>query len=304
MYHRVAVIAADPWQLAVGPERFESQLRVLREHVDFVPLASLRDQLRVGRRARPVVAVTFDDGHLDNLENAKPVLDRYEVPATVFVTTGWTGRNEGFWWDRLAQVLLSPRPLPEQLGVAWGTRHFSWSDRALSDPGNRGARARWRLHDALWRELRESTEPDRNQAIAALADWAGLEGLRSDAGRPMNEGELRQLAADGLVDIGAHSISHPRLSSLSAEEKAREIHESRDRCASVLGRAPVAFAYPFGAHDPECVERVREAGFRIAVTTREELCWQPDEPLLTSRIAVTDLDGDRLLARLRWLWLP
>jgi len=40
------------------------------------------------------------------------------------------------------------------------------------------------------------------------------------------------------------------------------------------------------------------------VTTREDLCWQSDDPLLTPRVAVTDLAGDRLLARLRWLWLP
>ncbi len=139
MYHRIARVETDPWDLCVRPEHFESQIGMLCEQVDLVPLTELRSQLRKGRESRPVVAITFDDGYVDNLTVAKPVLDRFDAPATVFIATGQIGRRSEFWWDRLAKLVLPERALPSDLELGTANERFRASRRATR--GRRHSRA-------------------------------------------------------------------------------------------------------------------------------------------------------------------
>jgi peptidoglycan/xylan/chitin deacetylase (PgdA/CDA1 family) len=86
MYHRVANLPAYD-QLTVSPSRFERQMRQLAEGHQVVSLAEGLQALAAGPLRRPLVAVTFDDGYLDNLSEAAPILAYHGIPATVFVTT-------------------------------------------------------------------------------------------------------------------------------------------------------------------------------------------------------------------------
>lgn len=86
MYHRVADLPEFD-QLTVSPRRFEQQMRQLATSSRVVSLADGLRALREGGPREPLVAVTFDDGYLDNLVEAAPVLLRHAIPATVFVTT-------------------------------------------------------------------------------------------------------------------------------------------------------------------------------------------------------------------------
>src|SRR5215467_4451596 len=90
MYHRIAELQSDPWGLAVSPRHFAEHLEVLRRHGQPRPLAQTVKALqRQGLPGGRPLVVTFDDGYADNLYNAAPLLDRYDVPATVFLTTGY-----------------------------------------------------------------------------------------------------------------------------------------------------------------------------------------------------------------------
>jgi peptidoglycan/xylan/chitin deacetylase (PgdA/CDA1 family) len=104
LYHRVAELESDPQQLAVTPARFEEQLRVLRATCTPVALADVPRLLRARKLPKRPVAVTFDDGYRDNLHEAKPLLERHGVPATVFVASGYVGRGTEFWWDELERL--------------------------------------------------------------------------------------------------------------------------------------------------------------------------------------------------------
>jgi peptidoglycan/xylan/chitin deacetylase (PgdA/CDA1 family) len=119
----------------------------------------------------------------------------------------------------------------------------------------------------------------------------------------MNAQELRQLAAGGLVDVGAHPVTHPRLSRLSLEEQVTEIERSRADCRGILGYDPVAFSYPNGDYAAESVELVRRAGFALACDSRADLAWEGDDAHRIPRISVREETGDVLSRRLRWFWL-
>lgn len=303
MYHRVATPRHDPWRLSVSPETFESQMRALREDFDVLPLTELRSNLRVGRRSRPVAALTFDDGYRDNLTVAKAILERYAMPATVFVSTGFVGRTDGFWWDRLSQAVLGDQPLPERFVVDGPSLGFEYADSALSDRSSRGRRARTRLHDRLWTWLCDQTDADKERVLEQLERWCGRSPAADLDGRPMTVQELRQLVAGGLMDVGAHTVTHPRLSQLPAAAQAAEIERSLAGCREILGRRPVAFSYPNGDYTPESVELVRRAGFALACDSRADLVWAGDDALRVPRISVQNESGSALLRRLRWFWL-
>ncbi|MFY9558249.1 MAG: polysaccharide deacetylase family protein, partial [Blastocatellia bacterium] len=101
LYHRVGDADSDPWQLAVTPQHFDEQLQVLRKYA--WPLSLRELSTAHGRNWHPGrrVVITFDDGYADNLTAAKPLLEKHDIPATVFIATGYTGADREFWWDEL-----------------------------------------------------------------------------------------------------------------------------------------------------------------------------------------------------------
>src|SRR5262245_6982 len=116
MYHRVSDLACDPWSRAVAPDRFAEQLAVLRDHAQDLQVCRLTDLASPGRPQRQVV-ITFDDGYADNLFEARPLLERYDCPATVFLVSGDIDGTREFWWDELSQIFLEPNTLPESLDL-------------------------------------------------------------------------------------------------------------------------------------------------------------------------------------------
>ncbi len=83
LYHRVTDVDSDPWSLCVTPDHFAEHLEVLRKYTHPMRLQQLAQGLYRRQRAGRPVAITFDDGYADNLQNAKPLLERYDIPATV-----------------------------------------------------------------------------------------------------------------------------------------------------------------------------------------------------------------------------
>ena len=106
MYHRIADEPVDPWGLAVSPARFEEQLQVLRRTRHPLPLTDFVHRLVAGTLPARAVALTFDDGYADNLFAGKPRLVAADIPATVFLATGYLDRTGEFWWDELARLIL------------------------------------------------------------------------------------------------------------------------------------------------------------------------------------------------------
>ena len=100
-FHRVKN-SARPEGLTIDVPMFERYCRFFRDHFHVVPLRDIVTRLEQGRRLNRELAITFDDGYLDNFDNAAPVLERMSLPATFFVVTRWIGTNIVPWWDAAA----------------------------------------------------------------------------------------------------------------------------------------------------------------------------------------------------------
>lgn len=319
LYHRVATPEADPWSLAVSPAHFDEHMAVLRRRAAVVPLDALPALLARRDAPRRCVAVTFDDGYADNLHAALPVLERHEVPATVFVTTGAVD-GPGFWWDRLERLLLGAGTLPARLEMtvlgarrewsldgwtSWSAverrRHRAWRS------GHPAPTPRHALFMELWSLLQTSVPAVRDRVVAELERWASATPDGGD-GAPLGRDDLVRLGAHPLVGVGAHTVSHPRLSALAPGEQSTEVVESRRYLEELLGRPVHSFAYPHGRpgdYTPDTVRVVREAGFTRACVNQPGTIGVNGDPFATPRAYVTDVDGGAFERHLsRWLRAP
>lgn len=316
MYHRITDARPDPWDCCVSPQHFAEQLAVLRRKFRPVPLAQLMqavtdDQPSVFSR-RPV-AVTFDDGYADNLHTAKPLLERYEIPATVFVTSGHIGRRREFWSDELEALLLQPGPLPLQfqLSISGHSVEMTAAESAsdnLSFPQWRAAQG----HDPtprhrLYRELYPLLQPLEDSARAQLLDeirrQTGTSQVVRETHRFLDADELRTLAAGDLIEIGGHAATHPMMSRLSGDRQLDEITEGKSFLEELLHRRLTSFAYPYGDYGADSPALVREAGFVRACATRRGVVRPDSDCFALPRVQVKDWHGKEFAAWLtHWLY--
>ena len=95
-YHRIAGSIRDEYEVCVTPQHIEQRIEMVRNNTQPIRLSKLTQNLRERSVVAKSLAITFDDGDADNLYHAKAILEKYEVPATVFVCTGNVGKE--FWW--------------------------------------------------------------------------------------------------------------------------------------------------------------------------------------------------------------
>jgi peptidoglycan/xylan/chitin deacetylase (PgdA/CDA1 family) len=314
LYHRVAKTSIDPWRMSVTPRHFGEQLDVLRRLGNLLRVDQLVRTLSDGELPERCIVVTFDDGYADNLVHAKPLLERFDVPATAFLSTGYVGQEREFWWDELSHLLLQPGTLPQSLSLSVNGKAYRWDlgEAAQYDEAAHHLHRKWRawdeaptsrhaLYASLWELLRSLPERERQRALDELHDWAGTKSDCRPSHRTLSLEESVTLAHGGLIEIGAHTITHSALSMLSAESQRAELHGSRETLENLLNRRVTSFSYPFGRHSdytPETVTLVREAGFASACSNFPGAVGPSTSHFQLPRLHVLDWDGEKFA---RWL---
>lgn len=290
LYHRVAQLDRDPYGFAVRPDRFAQHCEILRKRRDVVPLLETNG-------TRREIAITFDDGYVDNPGDACRILTAAGLPATFFITAGRIGERTEVWWDRLEQVLLGSEPAVGNIDMEIGGKRL-WADI-------RSAAARARAHTALYCRLQRLRPVAIESILTQLAAQLGVEIVHRETHRWMNGEELRALAATAGVQVGAHTLTHPVLASLPADEQRQEIDGSRNQLERLLGRPVTVFSYPYGGHDAldaVTTRLVRESGYAMACTGTGGLACPDQYPFLVPRNVVGDWDASTFEQWLeRWL---
>jgi peptidoglycan/xylan/chitin deacetylase (PgdA/CDA1 family) len=293
LYHRVADPASSPDGMCVEPGRFVDQLAQIAAH-PVLELAELAELARAERVPAGALAVSFDDGYEDTLVDARPRLTAAGVPATVFVPTGHIAGQRPFFWDALETLLLGPGPRPPQLVVSFPDGSRAWRTET---PQQRD-QARRQIHPLI----QPAPPAFIDDVLAEIAAWAGVE-PPLDAPRTMTIDELRTLAGDPLITIGAHTVHHTNLGFRDEATQREEIERSRDDLCDWLGAAPLGFSYPFGIPDVDFHASTRrlvaDAGFRYAVANQDGAISAGSDPYALPRYFVPDLSGDAFAGWLR-----
>jgi len=285
LYHRIAKLTSDPQLLAVTPPHFAQHLEVLRGCSVAMSLPQMISASRDRRLPHRAVAVTFDDGYADTLECGEPLLARHDIPATVFVTTSYVGGEREFWWDELERLLLRPGEFPE------------WNVECPTDPSSRH-----REYRDWCQALRGVSAEERRVTLEKLARISGASSTGRLTHRPVSRERLARACESALIDVGAHTATHPALSARSEAEQRLEIEESKAVVREITGREPAGFAYPFGGradYTRTTVALVREAGFAFACANIPAVVGPKSDPFQLPRVLVRDWDAGTFAARLR-----
>jgi len=297
-YHRLHHGGEDPYGLAIPLDLFEAQIALIARRARPIRLTEAVEALASGRLPSRGIVITFDDGYADTVEEALPVLERSGVPATVFVTTGSPGRH--FWWDELADIVLGPPSLPARLDLEVGGARHGWS--IASTPDGQAPNGRTALLHSLASVLRGLNAADRCATLRRLRTWSAREPSQPSPHRALTPDEIRRLAASPLIEIGAHSVSHPALTFLPDAEQREEIAESRARLEAITERRVTSFSYPHGSYAGSTISAVRDAGFTAACCSTPDVMTVRSNVYALPRLWVEPQDPGRFE---RWLdrWL-
>lgn len=287
-YHRVGDPASEPFYdplVSATPASFRRQIRLLRDRfrlwsLDDLLSAAEGEALRIDE---PTALITFDDGYRDNADQALPILRELDAPATFFLTTDFVGEGRLPWWDHVAFVV----------------KHSAMSRLVLDRPEPLDVPLGPGALPAVIAAFLRAEHPEDPSLLAHLEDRAETR-PPADAGRRlfMDWDGARRLLASGMA-IGAHTVSHRRLSRLSDSEQADELTRPRSILVRELGREIATVAYPFGlpdAFNATTTRLAREAGYRLGFALRPDFLRPgPFPPFAIPRFIVMPDDSPALL---------
>ena len=278
MYHRIASASVDPWDLCVSPENFEEHIEYLKDKFQVIPMHELAARILEERSLKNLISLTFDDGYLDNFTEAKPILEKYSVPATFYLTAKFEAPEKSYWWDILEQIILTTPTLPQKLALNIPAKQFVFDlqDSSTLTASAKIEIAQWRyghplynkrleLFYTLWMEMKPMSIAGQQKTITNLREWAGIQEIYTPP--LMNEAHIMQMATNPLFEIGAHTVNHPALAFLPAGEQKNEIQKGRYRLEKLTGRSITGLAYPYGSLNQDTPLLTQTLGFDYAVST-------------------------------------
>ena len=256
-YHRVDDLDAkptlDPKIISATPAMFEQHMSFLAKNYDVVSMNDVLAAVESGKRLpRRALLITFDDAYLDFKEQAWPIMQCHNLPATVFVPTAYPDEPERmFWWDRVYQLVLE-----SEVRV--------WSGSPLGALELTGITDKVRAVRRLQSYIKRLSHVDAVAFVDELAEVLG--GQRRQGQTVLDWDALRELAKQG-VTLGAHTRTHPIMTQLSQEAVREEVVGSYSDLKREIGEVLPIFCYPNGGHDDEVVDILRQERFSIAFTT-------------------------------------
>lgn len=254
MYHSVAEGDALPFidpRNHVPAEIFEQQMRFLATHRRVLSLTALIESITRGESPEPnSVVITFDDGYLDNLTTAAPILRRLNMPATLFLPTDYIDRAEPQWVDQVYTAFEHRTTDILQWDGAGRSQRFDLRDRSQRSDA----------YQTVCQSLLVAEYEARSSLLEALRTQ-----LRPDAEPPqltMSWDNVRTLVEQHPgFEIGGHTAGHVAMTSVDDADARQELHQCMDRIDAQLGTKPRHFSFPYGRTSADRRRQVDEAGF-------------------------------------------
>jgi peptidoglycan/xylan/chitin deacetylase (PgdA/CDA1 family) len=272
--------------LRVDLDSFSAHLEALSRLGTFADPAALDEEAAADDR--PTFLITFDDGYVNNLRLAAPVLEGAGVPALFFVSTHHLVTQERFWFDRVVNPIQAARLTRLDL-TRFGLREYRF-------PVPDGAQ-RWEGIERLLVDLKSlgnEAHPTVRDVLAALDDEHGAAAAPFDeAFRPIAPQELAELVQRRGLRAGSHAHRHEILTYLEPEAVEASAAESKRILEKITGGRIVQIAYPNGNHNAAVREVCARAGFRQGFVASPGIVRGQCDPMRVPRLLVGGYDTPR-----------
>ena len=287
IYHRVLPVY-DPFAIDVTTSRsFEEQIRHLSSYFKIMSLEDLVDDLLAGKQIRNALCITFDDGYFDNYLYAFPILKKYNVPATIFLTTDYISSKNVLWFDKVLLFLKNTGINQIDLGISNGR---------LIDLGS--LEKRIAAVEPVLEHIKTLNKSEMNNIISYM-EKNTRKNINLEPNRMMNWEEIKEMSESGIY-FGSHTRSHAILSKISSDEIWREISESKTIIEEKINKEVKSFAYPNGQindFNDDCIKQLIKADYKCAVSTLRGNNYSNTDRFQLRRIAPWDEDPVSFLGR-------
>lgn len=311
MYHKISTPGSDPWELAVSPENFEAHLKILKKRYVVIGIDELVHRLKNKSIKRNAIAITFDDGYLNNYTVAKPLLEQYNTSASFFITDDNLMHQQPFWWDELEEIILHTKQLPQNLSLNFNSKVLEFDLRgettlnqhleakhtqfvAYEPPTLRAG-----LYYMIWQIM--SPLPKKEQVILLnqIKQWASFPAANSKIEKCMTLEQLKELSENSLFIIGGHTKSHPALAHHPKKIQQEEILENKAFLEKELKRKINFFAYPSGNYNEETLALMQESEFEAAFNTNPYPVKGKTNIFKINRFQVNNWNGENFEMKLQ-----
>jgi peptidoglycan/xylan/chitin deacetylase (PgdA/CDA1 family) len=262
IYHRIANTANsnDPISMVINASvsKFDEEVNFLKRDFNIISAEEAVNAL-INKTVLPErgLLITFDDGYKDNYTNAFPVLKKYKVPATIFLTTDSIDNYKDFIWkDKVAYLINKAQ------------KSFM-TIPGLATYNLMSVRKKNRAKISIIQYLEYRGDLEKNRVIDSLCEDLKVDlKNKSPKGLYLSSEEILEMSRAG-ISFGSHSCSHPILSNISPGQAQDEIIKSKAKIEQIVGEKVDFFAYPNGTKrdfNDRIIEILKDSGYKAAFT--------------------------------------
>lgn len=291
LYHRVRQYEKDIQLLAVTPEHFEEQMRWLRENYRIVSFDEDWNQIE-----GDAVCITFDDGYRDNFLTAIPILNELQIPATIFVATGNIDTDYEMWWDELERNLLVDKTYQNNFHLKDDLFECTWNTSTIE--------RREDLYYTLHWLMKLIDVKKRNDWLNQLQEWNGFAENGRKENKVFQTKDIKDIDMSEIL-IGAHTVNHPVLANMFAEQQKKEIEISARQIEAIFGKPVRTFSYPFGGrtdYNEETMQVCKELGFLKVAANIPGIWKNGDDLYQIPRRIVRDWNLEQFKEHIKAFW--
>ncbi|MFQ6601631.1 polysaccharide deacetylase family protein [Flavobacterium sp. C3NV] len=274
LYHRISnEVRNELKYLTVDLVSFEQQLCYFKKNYQILRLSDDWSALK-----KTGIVITFDDGYADNLLNALPLLEKYQIPATIFVTTLNIDSKKEFWWDRFVFDYMYCEPffyLPDTKEKVSKKMH------SYADISNFISKLATEKKERWFLEFEKLNK---------------IPFFDNEHFRSLSNEELKYISNHPLIDIGIHTHNHYPFKNLSYQEQKEELRYSIEKLNKLITKPISYLALPHGSYNDQTLKVVEELNcLGMLLANNNYSNYRNKLSKKINRILITNIKGKELV---------